>query len=804
MIRVSLRGLTARPLRTLLTALAIVLGVGMVTAAFTFTDTMGSAADSLSSASYDGTSAVVSGKTAFEVGDNDWTVQSPTIDAGMLEKVRAVPGVALAVGDITDLETKVIDRDGKPIGQGPYFGIGFDSKAPGAEKLTPFRIKEGRWAAGPNEVVVDQSLNEKNHYEVGDKIKVDGNGAASTFDVVGVAAFGSVKSLGTATAILFDLPTAQRVTGKAGAYDSILVSGAKGASNKQVQAALASSLGDQAQVQSASAHDRFTFSGLKQFIDIIQIVLLAFGGVAIFVGAFTIFNALSITVAQRTRELGLLRMVGASRRQVLGGVMFEALAIGVLASAVGLASGVLLAIGMTSLFAALGLELPSGDTVFALRTVLVAGGVGTVVTLVAGLIPAWRATRIAPVAALRDSVAGAHVGRFGRVVRAVTGVVGAPIQKVGGTAGVLARRNAMRLPGRTASTAAALTIGVALTTMVTVVATGLKDTTKGSLDRRIDAAFVLTSQDGFSPVDPVAAKAAAAVPGVKTVSAFRQDGGRVLGQTEVINGIDSASVSQVFAFDWVKGDDGVPATLGADGAIVDEGWATEHHMTVGKSFDVLAADGHKASLTVRGIEKSPVLDAMGLGPITMGSEGYAAMFTADRPFISMVAAPASAEKALEKALAPYPDTLVSTKKDFIADRTAGVDQLLAIFAVLLALAVIVSLLGIVNTLVLSTFERTRELGMLRAIGMSRRQVRRMVRGESIITALLGASVGIVIGLGLGYVATELLKDEGLTFVVPYAALVVFAIVAVAAGVAAAVLPARRASRLDVLGALAYE
>lgn len=804
MTKVSLRGLTARPLRTVLTALAIVLGVGMVTAALTFTDTMRTAADSLSSDSYDGTAAVVSARTAFAVGDDDWAVQKPSLDPAMVQKVAAVDGVAFAVPDITDHNTKIIGKDGKPLGEGPYFGVGLDANTAGAEELTPFRIEKGRWAAGPGEVVIDQMTNEREGYGVGDTVRISGEGAAREFEVVGVAAFGSVKSLGPATAAIFDVETAQEVIGRGDKIDSVLVAAEKGVPAARVRDAVTAAVGAEATVQTAAEHDRFTFDGLKMFIDIIRIVLLAFGGIAIFVGAFTIFNALSITVKQRTRELGLLRMVGASRRQVLRGVLLEALAIGLLASAVGLAAGLGLAVGLAELFASMGLELPSGDTVFGAQTIIVALVVGVGVTLVAGLVPAWRATRVAPVAALREAAGTGHVGRVGRAIRAVTSVVGAPVAKLGGVSGTLARRNAMRLPGRTATTALALTIGVALTTLVTVVATGLKDSTKGSLERRIDAGFVITGQDGWSPVDRAAADAATRVPGVTAVSGVRQDGGQAFGETEVVNGVEDATISKVFAFDWVKGDDSVPTSLGRDGAIVDEGWATEHGLTVGESFEIKSATGEELMLRVRGIEESPVLDAMGLGPITVGEAAFDHAFAMDKAFITMIAAPASAEDALAAAMKPYPDALISTTDEFIAERTSDVDMLLAIFAVLLALAVLVSLFGIVNTLVLSTFERTRELGMLRAVGMSRRQVRRMVRGESVITALLGATLGIVVGLGLAAIATSLLADEGLTFVVPVPALVIFTVVAVLAGVAAAVLPARRASRLDVLGALAYE
>jgi putative ABC transport system permease protein len=803
MTRVALRGLIARPLRTFLTAFAIVLGVGMVAAAFTFTDTTRKAADALSSDSYNGTDAVVSAKTAFAVGTNDWTVVKPEIPAAAVEKVRQVPGVAVAIGDVTDVNTKLIGKDGKPIGTGPYFGIGFDSKVAGADRLTPFRLDSGRWAAGPGEVVIDASTSEKQHYGVGDRIRVSAKGT-STYQIVGVARFASVKSLGTATVAVFDLATAQKATGMSEKYDSILVAAGKGVPAAGLRASLSKALGSSVVVETASAQDRFGFDGLKQFIDIIRIVLLVFGGVAIVVGAFTIFNSLSITVAQRTRELGQLRMIGASRRQVLAAVVIEALLLGLIASAVGVVFGLGLAIGLSALFASLGLDLPTTSTVFGLRTIGIAGGIGVGITVFAGLIPAWKATRVAPIAAL--SGPGDAMGKVslpGRAIQAITGIIGAPVAKAGGSAGVLARRNSMRHPGRTAATAAALMIGVSLMTAVAVVGSGLKDSTKGSLDRRISADYVVTAQDGYSPIDQGVLDDVGAVPGVKAVASVRQDGGQVLGQVEVVNGLDPTA-AQTLRFDWAKGDDSVPAKLDGDGAIVDEGWATEHKKTVGDSFELTSAKGRTLHLTIRGIERSPVLDAMGLGPITMSTDAFETAFDAQQPAVSYVSAPESSKAGIDRALTAHPESMVQTKSAFIDDRTSDIDILLGIFAVLLALAVVVSLFGIVNTLVLATFERTRELGVLRAVGMSRRQMRRMVRGESIITALMGAVAGMALGLGLAYIATSALHDEGLTFVLPVTTLVALTIVAVIAGVLAAVLPARRAARLDVLTALAYE
>jgi putative ABC transport system permease protein len=806
MIRITLKGLAARPLRTALTTLAIVLGVAMVCGSFVVTDTMRGASESLSSASYGGTDAVVSARTAFAVDSNDdWAVRKPTVDAAALERVRGVPGVKVATGDITD-EAKIVGRDGKPLGDGPYFGVGLDARTPGFERLTPFRLDGGRWAAGPGEVVIDASSAEKADYAVGDRIRVTTRGKADAYEVVGIARFGEVKSLGMATAAVFDLRTAQDLFNKDG-FDSILVAGRDGLPAAGVRRSLSETLGSTAQVQTAAAHDRFTLDGLDQFIGIIRIALLAFGGVAILVGAFTIFNTLSITVAQRTRELGLLRMVGAGRRQVLGTVLAEALTLGLLASALGLAVGLGLAKGIEAVFTSFELELPEAGTVFATRTVIVSVLVGTLVTVAAGLVPALRATRVAPVAALRDAGAGDRRLRLpGRSVRAIVGLVGrlGGIVYPGASAGLLARRNAMRHPGRTLATAGALTIGVALVTLVTVVAQGLQDTASGSLDRRIAATHVVVGADGWSPVDAQAERAVAAAKGVDAVSSVRQDAGKTFGDVEVVNAVDPATIGRVFSFDYAKGSDATLSGLGRDDAVVDEGWASEHGLTVGERFVLTSASGRDLDLVVRGIEESPVIDPLAFGPITISRVAFDGAFGADRNLLTLVAAGGADDVGLERALAAFPDSKVLGKQAYVDQVLDDVSSLLAIFYVLLALAVVVSLFGIVNALVLATFERTRELGMLRAVGMTRRQVRRMVRHEGVITALLGAGLGMVLGLGLAAIVTSVFAEEGLAFAVPAGALVAFTVVAVVAGVLAAVLPARRAARLDVLTALAYE
>jgi putative ABC transport system permease protein len=789
MTRVVLKGLAARPLRTLLSALAIVLGVAFVSAALTFTNAMRGAADSLSTAAYDGTDAVVTAKTSFD-SSLDSFAATPTLPGSALEQVRNTPGVEVAVGDITDT-AHIVGRDGQPVGDGPYFGTGLDARTQGAEGLTPFRLGDGRWATGPGEVVIDQGTAEKEGYAVGDRVQVATRGEAGSFEIVGIATFADVESLGRATFAIFDLAAAQTLFDKAGRHDRILVAG----SLDQAPAG--------AQIRSAAADDRFELESLRTVVDILRTVLLAFAGVALLVGAFTIFNALSIAVAQRTRELGLLRMVGASRRQVRRMVLLEGLAIGAGASVLGLAAGLLLAAGLESLFSSMGLSLPIAGMSLSGGTVIAGLLVGVGVTLVAALMPARRATKVAPVAALREAAdPGARLRLPGRVLRAATGLVGRPAARLGGSAGRLARTNAMRHPGRTAVTASALLIGVALVTAVTVVASGLQDVSTGSLERRVQATAVVTAADGWSPIDPAVERAVAGAPGVDAVSSVRQDGALAFGEEEGVNAVDPATIGRLFAHDLKAGDEAAIAGLGRDGALVDDGWATEHGLQVGDAFTVTSPKGTELRLTVRAIEESPVLDVLSLGSITISQEAFAGSFAAERNRFTLVSGGDVA--ALEKAVAAFPEVAVSTKDEFVVKQTEWIGQILAVLWVLLALAVIVSLFGIVNTLVLATFERRRELGTLRAMGMSRRQVRRMVRHESVITALMGALPGIGVGLGLAAAVVAALGEYGLEFVIPTGALVAVAVIAVLAGMAAAVLPARRAARIEVLTALAYE
>ena len=846
MRRVALRGLLARKLRSTLTAVAIVLGVAMVSGTLVLTDTIDKAFDSIFSSSYEQTDAVVSGKKLVE-----WSQTGKAqVSADVLAKVRALPEVEAAAGTILDIsgdanQAKILDREGKAIqGNNPTFGLGVD---PQDERFNPFELVEGDWASGPRQVVVDVNTADEQGFRVGETVKVAGEGPVRSFELVGIARFGDVDSLGGATIALFDVATARTILAKDG-FDAIAVGARHGVSQSELIDAIATTLPDTADVRTGEQQAAEDGEGVGEFVKFIRYFLLAFGGIALFVGAFVIFNTLSITVAQRTKELATLRTLGASRRQVLRSVILEGTILGVVASAVGLGLGVLLAKGLTKLFAALDLEMPQSSMVFQTRTAVVAMLTGTLVTLVASVWPAVRATRIAPISAVREGgmavkrqsrktlvfglvvtglsvfglvygtlgegvstgvrILGIAGGAFGifiglaavapRLVRPLAHVVGLPSARLGGAAGRLAQENAVRNPGRTASTAAALMIGLTLVSFVAVFGKGLLASDESALRKQLGTSHVITSQSGWDSVPLGAGEAAAGAAGVTLSSSIRGDQAQVVGDGErAVSGVDPATIARAYKFEWVEGSAASLAALAHGDAIVREG---DGH--VGDTVVFVTPAGKDVSTTVRGVyKKHGDLDQL-LGNIVLSQKTFDANFPRPGDMLTLVQADSTA--GLERALAAFPDAKLQTDDEFIANWTAWLNDVMSLFYVLLALSVIVSLFGMVNTLVLAVFERTRELGMLRAVGMTRRQTRRMIRHESVITALIGAALGLPLGIGLAALVTQSLSKYGVSFSLPVGTLVVFTVVAILAGVLAAIAPARRASRLNVLNALQYE
>jgi putative ABC transport system permease protein len=859
MTSVALKGLAARKLRALLTALAIVLGVAMVSGTYVLTDTIKSAFDQIFAGSYKNTSAVVTGKSAVSFAQSG----SPTVPASVLTRIAKLDDVETATGQIFNLNDssdtgKLIGRNGKPLGTSgnPTFAFGLD---PNIGKLNPMTLTAGRWAAGPHEIVIDSSSAKSGHFAVGEMIGAAVQGPAKQYRITGIAKFGSVDSLGGATIAIFDTATAQKLLDKDG-YDLIAVSAKTGVSPQSLVSEIKPLLPANTEVQTGSEQAKAAAKDISEFTKFIQYFLLAFGVVALFVGAFVIFNTLSITIAQRTRELATLRTLGASRRQVRRSVLLEGLVIGTVASALGLALGVALAKGLGSLMAAMNLDLPKAGTVFETRTVIVSMTLGIVVTLLATIAPAIKATRVPPIAAVREgatlppgrfapyrtiiallivglslallgyglfvhgvateprllSMALGMLGLFvgvamtaSKLARPLASTLGRPFAKFG-VSGSLARENAMRNPARTASTAAALMIGLALVTMVATLGKGLITSDKDSLRHQVKADYVVTSKNGWDPIARSTGDAAAAAPGVVLASSVRNEQAKVKGDEVRVDGIDPTTIAAVYHYDWVQGSNATLSKLGRDGAVIRQKWATKHDVGIGDRITVLNPAGKTSSYVVRGIYTQPKFGQIDpvLGSIAISQQAFDRTF--ERPqnaytFLNVQGGATAANTlALQLAMATYPDAKVATRADWVDTRAKGVDKLLNLLYVLLALSVVVSLFGMVNTLVLSVFERTREVGMLRAVGMTRRQVRRMIRSESIVTALIGAALGLPLGIFLAWMVTKALSGQGVSFVIPGRLLVYFVWVAVSAGLLAAIVPARRASRLKVLESLQYE
>jgi putative ABC transport system permease protein len=852
LIRVALRGLLGRKFRAVLTALAIVLGVAMVSGTYVLTDTIDKAFNQIFSESYAGTDAVVTGKEP-DISFQGSTVETPPVPASMLDQVRAVDGVEVAAGSVMDeTSAKILDRDGDAIsGNGaPTFGFGLDT-SPEAARFNPLNLLEGRWPSGPNEVVIDANTADKQDYGIGDSIRVASLGPVQAFELVGIAKYGDLESLGSATFAVFDIPTAQRLFDKPNSYDAIQAAAADGVSPDQLVQRISQVVPNNVTVKSGVQQATDESDEVSEFTSFIQYFLLAFGGIALFVGAFVIFNTMSITVAQRTRELATLRTLGASRRQVRLSVLLEALVIGVLASIVGLGLGYLLAKGLNALFEALDLALPQTDLVFATRTVVVSLLVGILVTLLAGFFPALRATRVPPISVVREgatlpkgrlsrftpviallaiagalallgysmfaddvetatrllSIAGGTLLLFvgvamisPQLVRPLAAVVGIPAKQIGGAAGRIARANSIRNPGRTAATAAALMIGIALVTFVAVLANGMKQSNRGAIEDQVSADWVITSQDGYLPFVAAAGEAVRDVPGANATD-VRSDLAKLAGSDRYLTGIEPSTITEAYNFEWVDGSNAVLGEMGEDGAVLDKDFAEDKNLTVGDTFSAQVPSGKELELRVVGIYKPPPFYPL-LGNVSIPKATFDTLY--ERPRNQFTFVNGGDRAALEQKLDAFPDANLQTREEWITFQDEDFNQFLTMLYVLLALSVIVSIFGMVNTLVLSVFERTRELGMLRAVGMTRRQVRRMIRHESVITALIGAALGLPLGMFLAALVTKALSQFEVEYAVPVTQLIVFAIIATIVGVLAAILPARRAARLNVLQALQYE
>jgi putative ABC transport system permease protein len=857
MLALVLRGFLQRKLRVLLTAIAIALGVALMAGTYILTDTINNSFAGIFKTANAGHDVVVT--PSQKLGSRVRTQVSPITD-GMLARVRAVPGVAEASGGIFSLGT-FLDVHGKRLTSGgaPAFVAGETPK-----RFESFSPIAGRFPVSAEEVAIDQATASRASLRLGEQMQIAGSAPASRYTIVGIVKFAGSQSFGGAGAAILTPAEAQRVTGEQGRYDQLDAAARSGVTPVQLRDRIRAVLPSTVQVRTGAQQAAKQTSDLESNLGFLRTFLLIFAYVSLFVGAFIIFNTFSITVAQRTREFGLLRTLGASRRQILRSVIFEGVLLGIGGSVLGLLGGIALAPALDQLFKSFGADLPDSGTVLQTRTIVVSLLVGTSVTLLAGMMPALRATRVPPIAALREGVEipprrpithGRHAvpillgliairlvvgivqgdglgtigillalgfvfmyvrlrqrarGRRYRVVPVLARAVGVLVSWRGIT-GRLARENAIRQPGRTMVTAAALTVGLALVTFVTVLADG----TKASIDQAVSRSFagdliVENSQAGNEQGIPaLVALALRKVPGVASATPVAFTVARPRGSSEnaSVTAVDPSTFEQVYRIEWKQGSPATLLSLGSTGTILTKSYAESHHLKVGQTISVLTPAERRVPLTVRGIATD---NARLLGNLTIALPLARAAFGQREDALDFVTyAPGAGNAQVQPAVngllaASFPQAKSRTAAQFKADQAGQIDTLLTLIYVLLALSVIVSLFGIVNTLILSIYERTRELGMMRAIGTSRRQVRQMIRYESIITALIGGVFGIVIGVIGAIIASVALSGSGFVLSIPIGTLAILLVVSALAGVIAAQAPARRAARLDLLEALAGE
>ena len=848
MLGISLKSALAHRLRLALTALAVMLGVTFVTGTLTYTDALNGVFTSLVEEGTEGVDVYVAPKTEFE-SLMDYGAGGPGLPESMVDRIREVPEVAVAYGTVTGY-AQFVDKKGKaitPFGP-PTLGISWVEDA----GLSSVQITDGRAPSGPGEVVMDAVTARDHGFGVGDEVEVLLQGPKETFDLVGIIDGPSGSGFGGATMAAFDLETAQQLFDKKDRVDQIEVAAAEGTSPTELRNVLAAELPDDVELKTGAAQTAEVKDQIQQGFGFFTTVLLVFAAVAVFVGAFIIFNTFSIIVAQRTKEFGLLRAIGASQWQVMASVLVEAALIAAVASALGILLGLAMAVGLQNLMDAVGVDLPAATLELAPRTIVVGFLVGFAVTMFSALLPARRAARISPVAAMQeirtedDSMKAARVyagvgltlvgaalmaagllsivpeeltavgvgallvflgvAGLGPVfARSLAGALGAPLPRVFGVTGTLARENSRRSPRRTASTAAALMVGLALVTLVAMFASSLKASIDSALSATVKADLIVTGQTfasttGFSPR---IARDLKALPEVEVASAFRFGEWKGSDEaTRTLLAVDPETIDDVMELGLVSGSfedfrDG--------GLLLRDVEAEGRGATAGDTLEMTFAATGKQTIPIAGVFEAEIDDRYLLALPT-----YEENFERQHDLqVHLIAAPGVSSqelrRAAEKALEEFPTVRVLDQAGLREESSRLIDQMLNMVYGLLALALIIAVLGITNTLALSVHERRREVGLLRAVGATRSQIRRMIRWEAAIIAVFGTVMGVVVGTAFGWALILTLRDDGFTkTVLPLAQIVAFVVIAAIAGLLAAVLPARRAARLDVLDAIAFE
>lgn len=847
MLRATWKSLWSRKVRLLLSTFAIVLGVAFVAGSLIFTATLDRAFQSIMTGSVSDVTVRPKGAST-----EDYVSGRRTVPEAVLDDVRSVPGVVRAEPGVASFSTFVVDEDNKLVGGTGAPGIGLAyHDAPAAHGIPGLRISVGSPPKGPDEVVMDPRTAERAGYQVGETVTVvtPGDEPRVEAELVGLVSYSNGSGLAGASLVAWDLPTAQRLYTDGKGFTDIWVVIDQSRSQQEVRDAVAQVLPAGMEAVTGDKLADEAGNDIKDALSFITTFLLIFAGIALVVGSFLIVNTFSILVAQRSRELALLRALGASRGQVTRSVLTEAIVVGLVGSTVGLVLGVGLAHGIKVLFGQFGLDLSGTPLQLTPTAVVAAYAVGMVVTALAAYLPARRASQVAPVAALRDEVAlpegvlvrrallgvvlmlaGVGVeawvltgerseetillgtGLFLVILGAVLScaVVGRPVilglgavfRKVFGTMGNLAQQNALRQPRRTAATASALMIGLALVSMMSVFGTSASRSIDQLIEDNFDGDYIVSGNFGM-PFSPKIADELEGVDGVADLARVRVTGATIEGERrQGLSAVDPQDVQKITELTTVNGS---LQDFRGSAAIVSESKAEELDVGPGSSLRIGFGGKQTRVSVVAVVEDNPVVS----GVATTFEAYTAAGGPARDAYVylnrSPDADPATVRRALEQVVSDTPTITLKDQDEFKAEQREPIDQMLMLIYALLGLAVIIAILGIVNTLALSVIERTREIGLLRAVGLSRRQLRRMVRLESIIIAVVGAVLGVVIGIGFGVVLQRSQSADGIAVLaIPWGRLGLFVLMAAVVGVLAAWFPARRAARLDVLKAIGTE
>ncbi len=864
--RLVLRGFAQRKVRALLTGIAIALGVALMAGTYILTDTINNAFAEVFGTAYKNKAVVVTERETLGRGAG---AETSILNESTLAKVRAVPGVATASGSV-GTHAALLRSNGRRLTSGGAPGL-VDGVQPA--RFESFKASSGHLPGAANQVAVDQATAQREHLRIGAQIVIAGRSPARTYTISGIAKFAGSESFGGTTVALVTISQAQYVAGEPGVYNGINVAAGPGVSPEQLASRVRAALPNTLVVRTGAQEAANQTSELEEQLGFLRTFLLIFAYVALVVGAFIIFNTFSITVAQRTREFGLLRTLGASRAQVMRSVVVEGLLLGICGAVAGLFIGIALAPALDQLFKAFGADLPDNGTVLETRTVIVSLLVGVVVTVIAGFFPALRATRVPPIAAMREgvnipprtlpsrrvliirgllaliAVLVISVATKSKVVLPVLLVVWAVrgamlfsrVRRAGqprhyriipalgrglglivswrGIMGRLARENSVRQPGRTLVTALALTVGLGLVAFISVLAAGTKTTIDNAVGRSFAGSLIIQNTQTGQGIPPEVAPAVRTVQGVGAVTAVAFTKGRVsdlskagapvIDEKSTLTAIEPQSFTKMYKVEWEHGSAASLSTLNEDGTVITKKFASAHSLHVGDRLSVVTPSAHRVTLTVRGIVKEEVLGLLtnltitrSLASAAFGQREDGVDFISYAPGANATQVRGSIGALLKGS---FPQVHSQTAAQYTHEVSSKVDKFLLLVYVLLALSVLVSLFGIVNTLILSIYERTRELGMMRAIGTSRRQIRQMIRYESLITGLIGGVLGLIIGVVGAVLVTEFaLSGAGYVLSIPVGTLILLLIAAAIAGLGAAMLPARRAAKLDVLQALASE